>query len=393
MKALKFFTIALGLTALMLGRAMADDPVKPADAGPTGPKAEDSQVDWTEIGRWGDRVSVSGEGPRDGGELMLSMALAPPEAEDDMWFVSVFGREGCEVCKGLVKAFETDAHLTPFVATPPGGKKKAWAHFNFYKVEDTSQKFRFEKYKISADSDFPITIIQPPRNGNFGNPAWVVDRIEKMNDPAKLQKRISRSVGAYCKKLQDGGFVPPAKAVEKFYGHGQPASDTGDSYDSPWKIPAATPFNPSFPNFPPEGPAAPTVLTLEQLQAACPDATPEFLTAQLTAKASDVNAVKLAWMVAKKNTGPGMFSGIGGFFTTATDWLLGLKAQTLLMLLITGLLAFQQYAKTTPGTVDDQAAAIALGMARYFQSSNGPAPLNPLNPPPPQNQNAPASIR
>ncbi len=178
-------------------------------------------------------------------------------------------------CKMLHAAFEKDPNLTPFVAIPPGGKN-AWAHFNEYIWEDTTQQWRFKEFKTER-GPFPIITIQPPRNKVFGDPRIIVDRIEAKDwrDTASLKKRITTSVEKYCKKLKEGGYIPPAHALEKHgftspsglkllniseesYGHGQkPADESKEPITGPWgpDPPAPQPFNPNYPQFPPNGPA------------------------------------------------------------------------------------------------------------------------------------------
>lgn len=250
------------------------------------PKPSKQQVDWTEIARWGDRVVVSGEGPTSVDDLLFSMAMAPPEDDSDMWYITLWSMKTCPACKTLVSNFEKDDNLTPFVAPPPGSKKP-WAHFNVYQLEDPTQKWRFKDFKTEG-GPFPILTIQPPRNKVFGDPRIIVDRIEgrDIGKPADLKKRIIQSVDFYCKKLKDSGYIPPASAIEKYghdsktgyrgheaslvsYGHGQLSQEahnhptdrakndpiTGPT--GPWgpDPPAPTPFNPQYPQFPPQGPA------------------------------------------------------------------------------------------------------------------------------------------
>jgi hypothetical protein len=90
----------------------------------------------------------------------------------------------------------------------------------------------------------------------------VIDRIEtsKLAGPADLQRRITASVGLWCRKLQESGFVPPAKVARKFYELDDARLVQSDSHGQqsfPWgpvTPPAQQPFNPLFP---PAGPATP----------------------------------------------------------------------------------------------------------------------------------------
>lgn len=231
------------------------------------PPASKDQVDWSEVARWGDRVVESGTGARtEAGEIYFTMAMAPPEDDSDMWYITVWGMKTCPACKTLLAAFEKDDNLTPFVAVPPG-KKKAWAHFNYYQVEDPTQKFRFEDFKTGA-GPFPIITIQPPRNKVFGDPRVVVDRIEARDyrNPEQLRKRIITSIDLWCKKLQQSGYQPPIQALDHYgyrsdgYGHQQVApvaSDTAAKKNEPISGPWG-PDPPPNPNFNPQFPFGPT---------------------------------------------------------------------------------------------------------------------------------------
>lgn len=257
---------ALGLLlASFLPPLIADEPIPPASK---------QQVDWSEVARWGDRVVVSGTGAQQSVDsMMFTMAMAPPEDDSDMWYITVWGMKGCVGCKALVKGFEENDNLTPFVAVPPG-KKKAWAHFNYYQLEDPTQKFRFKEFKVDG-GPFPIVTIQPPRNKMFGDPRVVVDRIEARDcvQPANLKKRIIKSVDLWCKKLQQSGYQPPIEMLDHYgfhskgYGYeqtGPVAADKSiDKIGGPWgpDPPQPVPFNPQFPFGPNVNPAAPPAVT------------------------------------------------------------------------------------------------------------------------------------
>ena len=187
------------------------------------------EVDRAEVLRYGDRAVVAGEGPRSAGELLYTLAMAPPADDSDQWYVTVFGSSKDPATLAVKQAFETDPHLAAFVATPPGEGRRAWAHFNLYFADDPMQKFRFEQFKISRTGRFPCVVIQPPRDGSFGGLVAsqvngktevrmaVVDRIDaaQLGQPADLQRRITASVALWCQKLEQQGFVPPAKLAAK----------------------------------------------------------------------------------------------------------------------------------------------------------------------------------
>lgn len=275
------------------------------------------EVDTSEATRIGNRVAVVGEGPRNADDAAFIAAMATPEDDSGKWFVTVWGMKGCEPCKALVKAFEKDPNLTAFVAAPAGGM--AWAHFNYYQIEDRTQAWRAKNYKVES-GPFPIVIIQPPLNKSFGNPSTVVDRIEAKDsgDPAKLKERIIKSVKLYCSKLQapptpgprartlgpkillpneaedeveTSGGIAQAPDVGQAPAPALPAG-TNPPFSTP---PPAFQINPTFPLYPPTPPA----LTLEQIKAASPDADAAFWLGQLELKPTSPEIVRQTWELAK----------------------------------------------------------------------------------------------
>lgn len=308
MKRFDVLKVPLLIAAVMLFLA----PI--ADAQPQPPQTD--QVDHGEIARWGDRVVVAGEGHRDGGEMLYSAAVATPADDSDQWFITIWGSSRDAATAQLVKAFERDPHLAAFVAPPPGEGKRPWAHFNVYFADNSTQRWRFARHGIDLAGPFPVITVQPPLNGQFGNPKLVVDRIpaNEIPSPAKLRQRIQASLALYCKKLQESVNSPRAvlaKATKYASGHEQdpvPGGDrapAGDDVSFPWG-PDAPPQQPAFsPQWPVNGPAADvsSAASLVQLEAALPGAPLEFVLSQLRASAT-VQQAQAAWQFLQQQTKP-----------------------------------------------------------------------------------------
>jgi hypothetical protein len=258
-----------------------------------------SEVDWTEVGRRGTKVTSAGEGIRNGSEIMQSIGLATPEDDSGRWHFSLWGKSTDPKCLAIVEAFQNDRLLSPFFAEPPrdvGGKP--WAHFNWYKSDDPMQRWRYTEYQLDpkeAEKN-PVIFFQPPRDGSFGGITTVkvngkertrqaiIDRISLSEVPTALafRKRVDASYGKWCDTLAKANHVPPQKLIQRLYSpeptaaptederavstpaggsHAalpvtetvfQPTADTGAS---PWgeDPPAPTMFNASWPQ---GGPAA-----------------------------------------------------------------------------------------------------------------------------------------
>lgn len=232
-----------GQQAVLLNdKPPADTPLNVAKpkAPPTEPPKPDylqgksNEVDWTEVGRRGDAVSVAGTGIRSAEDVLYNLSLATPEDDSYRWNISVWGPSTDERTQALKRAFETDANLSPFVAQPPaalGGKP--WAHFQLFHSDDPMQTWRYQKWDIPSTGPFPVVTIQPPRNNSWGGVTTVrgtdgkdhtvmliVDRIEadQWKTYADLRRRIQASHRAWIDKLAKQGFIPPEKLVKQYYG-------------------------------------------------------------------------------------------------------------------------------------------------------------------------------
>lgn len=274
-----FALLAAAAGPVAAGPLAAQEPPRPPEL------VGKHELDDSEISRRGDLVTVTGEGQRNTAELLFTMAMAPPADDSGQWFVSVFGR-GDAASTGLVKAFETDPHLAPFIASPREGVP-AWAHFNFYRLDDPTQQWRLKEFGIDPAAALPIVIVQPPRDGSFGGIVKtkdargqevtrmvVIDRIDGVNIQAAgaaeaLRRRLTASVKLWNETLAKNNFVPPAKVVRRFtedadrlaksdsHGQGELQRDEhGQQPAFPWGPQTPPPATPVHPVFPPGGPAA-----------------------------------------------------------------------------------------------------------------------------------------
>jgi hypothetical protein len=260
---MKLRALALLWALSLCGAALAQTP-------PPGLPSID-QVDQFEILRRGDLVTEAGEGPRSAAELLFAGGLAPPADDSDQFYVTVFGKSQHAPTAELVKAFEQDPYLACFVATPPGEGKRPWAHFNVYFADDASQAFRFKAFGIDPAGPLPVVVFQPPRDGSMGGIVEttgeggkkvqrqvVIDRIPagELGTPEQLGARITASYWLWCKKLEESGFVPPAKLAKKLHLDEMPQLAKSDSHGQapPFPVPPrAQQFHPQFPT---GGPAA-----------------------------------------------------------------------------------------------------------------------------------------
>jgi len=225
------------------GQAPANVPAPMGDREP--------EVDTAFVWRMGDTVQLVGDGHREGPTDEFVTAMGPPANDANKWFISVITSRGCSHCARLKADWQSSPELLAF--GNPGDAKASWAHLNFYSYEDKSQAFRWEKIKVTA---FPTILIQPPRDGSYGNPATVVGQPVGYSTAPKLSAEMTAWFKAYLSKYHEKkrADLGPVKG-----GIGQIGTDP------PWapqpKVePAPSPFLPNafpFPIEPPKPPVAP----------------------------------------------------------------------------------------------------------------------------------------
>ena len=189
---LRVLSIAVVLILSTTGQGQVLPPEKP----------KIPQVDVAEVLRRGDLVVVAGEGPRGAVDDAMRMATAPPPDESHMWFVTVIKTKNCQYCTKLHSDFQSAPELLAFVAaTSP---YKPWGHYNEYDASDETQKWRLKAYRITG---YPTIVIQPPRNGMWGNPRTVVMQLTGYDgNPRKLAQQITNGVRAYAAKMGEQGY-------------------------------------------------------------------------------------------------------------------------------------------------------------------------------------------
>lgn len=326
------------------------------------------QVDVSEVLRRGDSVTVVGEGSRGAEEEAIIRVTAPPPDDSYMWFITVIKTENCKYCDRLISDFQRAPELTAFVAaaTP----YKPWAHFNIYNSKDETQKWRLEKFRVSG---YPTLVIQPPRNGVWGNPRTVVWQKTGYGDtetPKSLQTEITNAVRRYAaamsrkgypktpmpeseiRKASEGeeGFAPASPSQESVVVGGAKQVGVNPPFVSP---PASDPFNPQ----PGVNPVQPVQTFPPQPQPVPTPATPQISDALVA-----------------------IVEGVLSLFT-------GQSFGNLLLLIMVGMWIAEWVAPQTPTKVDDQIVAILKPIVDRLRQQGQPIP--PITVPRQQDPNQP----
>ena len=128
--------------------------------------------------------SVGGEG---------NEALQPPADDSHKWFITVWKSDGCVPCEALISDWKESKYLLAWAK--PNDPQKGWAFFNCYSKDDKLQNFRLKNIKLKGT---PTIIIQPPRNGEYGDPSTVVCQITGYDrDDRALALKMSEAVQLY----------------------------------------------------------------------------------------------------------------------------------------------------------------------------------------------------
>jgi hypothetical protein len=205
---------------------------------------EPADVDVAEVLRLGDTVQhVSGhqQSPND----LFVEAMATPEDDSGKWFVSVLTMQGCAPCEQLKADWKSSQHL--LALADPTNPKRSWAHYQVYPREDKSQAFRFEGISVKS---YPTVIVQPPRNGRFGDPKTVVYQGGYGGDPEKLARQITDAVRRYVSRVQSAS----SHDSTAFHGYDPPWSPTPKDDNAPPTGPVVFPNG--LPLIPPPSPLA-----------------------------------------------------------------------------------------------------------------------------------------
>lgn len=187
--------------------------------------------------------------------------IGMPADDSHKWFVTMITSRGCSACERLKADWKASPHLQAWAR--PGDQAESWAHYNEFVHGDRTQDWRWEGIKIAA---YPTILIQPPRSGQFGNPATLVWQFSGYSgDPEKLSAAMANAVRAYIAKQQyrqqKSGYVhtglqADTEGIEQSPGEGDIA------IDPPFPLTPVTP-TPATPAWPfPTTPTTPTVPTV-----------------------------------------------------------------------------------------------------------------------------------
>jgi hypothetical protein len=148
-------------------------------------------------------------------------------------------------------------------------------HYQVVQIEDQSQAWRWKDFKPKT---FPTVIVQPPFDNSWGDPHTIVMLQEGYEKPEKLAPKFRAAIDKYTAKVKAaaGGLEVATCAGS----HARPAAAACSRFERRGWTPPATPaecartgtlYADDDTACEPE-----PILTLDQVQAAAPDADAKF---------------------------------------------------------------------------------------------------------------------
>jgi hypothetical protein len=156
------------------------------------------QVDTPSVYRQGNLVQLIDGTWRGECDMLFGQVMGPPKDDNDKWFISVITMRNCPQCLKLKKDWETSPELLHLARPNLAEQKESWSHFNYYDKDDKSQSWRLDKLKIGA---YPTVLVQPPRDGKYGDPKTVVYQGVYQGDPKELAEAIRSALRRYLAKF------------------------------------------------------------------------------------------------------------------------------------------------------------------------------------------------
>lgn len=241
-----------------------------------------------EVARRGSFVELTGTVRSD----TVAMALRPPADDDWKWFVTLVGTPGdakYDAMRTMLRQNKEPALLAWIDINDPAN---SYTHFQdrVWDLKGTQKDWLAPLIPAVERYGLPLLVIQPPRNGKFGDPATVVKCFHGIVKAEDLAPKIRDGVIAYCRAIDNPVVVGVRDATI-----GVPPP-----FNVPGPVPQVQPPN----NQPPfEWPqTTPATLSIDQIRAACPGASPKFILEIKRDKETDLETVKLRWLIAQQET-------------------------------------------------------------------------------------------
>lgn len=249
-----------------------------------------------EILRRGNMVQMTGTIQADGG--LMAAAFAPPGDDSHKWFITLVGKPGESGFEAMRQMIASNKEEELLAWIDAAHAAHSTTHYQVRSIDDPTQKDWLAGLKPAIDKyGLPVVVLQPPRTGQFGPPATIVKAIHGRHPAKELSELLRDGVITYVKRLEQQTLQAGIRQ-----------DDRASSVPPPFNVAPQPPVNqqplqPAQPNNLPVDwpPSDPKPLTMEQIKVACPGATPEFLISTLSAADTNLDLVKLKWLIHQKD--------------------------------------------------------------------------------------------
>jgi hypothetical protein len=215
---------------------------------------------------------------------LMASAFAPPADYSARWFVTLVYKPTEPKSEALKKTIETDPDVKRWIDA--ANPNTSYTHYQARSTEDATQADWIKGVEGAIKQyGVPLVVVQPPRNGQFGEAKIIVKILGGPMTGKELSAKLTESVKTYVTELQKPIRIG---ITEQVIGGAPPFNVPGPNAPAP-PVQPSTPFE--WP------PSAPTALTVDQVRAACPGAPSEFVLQVIDAKTTDINVVKLMYEV------------------------------------------------------------------------------------------------
>lgn len=249
------------------------------------------------------------------GEIdIIADALAPPEDDSHKWFITLVTQDKCQPCEALKAAFIQKEPLKAWVNVDDVAKSST--HYQVRRVEDSTQKDWMKSLEAEIQKGvFPLLVIQPPRNGEFGPNKTVVAVLHGFDgDCEKYSQRIRDAIVNYVREMSRRGLISHIgdnqRRAEKTNGTRGISGDEKEKAVKPkftggntqeFSEPPPFPIPPNRVNpFAPSGavdfqPQPQQAFTPEQIRMLIPNAPVEFVSHAMLQRVGDAQTLSLLW--------------------------------------------------------------------------------------------------
>jgi hypothetical protein len=145
---------------------------------------------------------------------LFAEAVKPPADDSFKWYLTVFTAPKCGPCDSLKKAFRSDETLKAWANVD--SPKDSCVHYAETSVTDITQEWRRKHapalvslLDANREKGFPIVVIQPPLNGEYGNPSTCLPPIIGFSSASDLAYKIRETTRLYVEAYDSGNKSKP----------------------------------------------------------------------------------------------------------------------------------------------------------------------------------------